>query len=107
VWEICASENNGFPVLVWEDRNCQAEGPGGGVTNSGADQARAAGLSGAELTAFLASGLTLEQWLAQRLAATGTPGEALGLGVVIAGVLTMVGLGLVVARRRFTWGGAR
>jgi hypothetical protein len=106
VWEICAYENNGFPVLVWEDRNCQAEGTGGGG-NSAADRARAAGLSGAELTAFLASGLTLEQWLAQRLAATGTPGEALGLGVLIAGVLTMVGLGLIVARRRFTWSGAR
>jgi hypothetical protein len=105
VWEICASENNGFPVLVWEDRNCQAEGPGGGgtsggVSSSGTDQARAAGLSGAELTAFLASGLTLEQWLAQRLAATGTPGEALGLGLGIAGVLTMVGLSLLFLRRR-------
>lgn len=112
VWEICATENNGFPVLVWEDRNCHAEGTGGGgtsggVTSSGADQARAAGLSGAELTAFLASGLTLEQWQAQRLAATGTPGEALGFGVLIAGVLTMVGLGLIVARRRFTWSGVR
>jgi hypothetical protein len=105
VWEICAFENNGFPVLVWEDRNCQAEGPGGGgtgggVSSSGTDQAHASGLSGEELAAFLASGLTLEQWQAQRLAATGTPGEALGLGVLIAGVLTMVGLGLIVARRR-------
>jgi hypothetical protein len=121
VWEICASENPGFPVLVWEDRNCAGEGTGGGGNsagegtggggnsagegtggggNSAADQARAAGLSGAELTAFLASGLTLEQWLAQRLAATGTPGEALGLGVAIAGLLTMVGLSLLFLRRR-------
>jgi hypothetical protein len=115
VWEICAEENNGFPVLVWEERNCAGEGTGGGGADRNRDKpadtelaaALAAGLSGAELQAFLASGLTLEQWLAQRLAATGTPGEALGLGVLIAGVLTMVGLGLIVARRRFTWGGAR
>ncbi len=100
VWEICSEVNNGFPVLVWEDRNCPGEGTGGGGGSSAADQARSAGLSGAELTAFLASGLTLEQWLAQRLAATGTPSEALGLGVAIAGLLTMVGLSLVFRRRR-------
>lgn len=64
-------------------------------------------MSGGELAAFLASGAALEQWMAQRLAATGTPQEALGLGVFIAGVLTILGLGLMVARRRFAWGGAR
>jgi hypothetical protein len=100
VWEICDAENDGFPVLVWEDRNCPGEETGGGVTNSGTNQAHASGLSGEELAAFLASGLTLEQWLAQRLAATGTPGEALGLGVAIAGVLTIVGLSLLFLRRR-------
>jgi len=108
VWEICSSVNNGFPVLVWEEHNCSSGGTGGGGADRNRDKpadtelaaALAAGLSGAELQAFLASGLTLEQWLAQRLAATGTPGEALGLGVLIAGVLTMVGLSLLFLRRR-------
>lgn len=104
VWEICSNldVNDGFPVLVWEGYNCPGEGTGGGVTDSGTSQAHASGLSGAELTAFLASGLTLEQWLAQRLAATGAPGEPLGLGGMVAGVLTMVGLGLLAARRRLS-----
>jgi len=110
VWEICSNQgvNNGFPVLVWEQRNCPSEGTGGGGTDRNRDRpadtelaaALAAGLSGAELQAFLASGLTLEEWLAQRLAATGTPGEAFRLGVAIAGMLVVVGLGLMVARRR-------
>jgi LPXTG-motif cell wall-anchored protein len=102
VWEICSNldVNDGFPVLVWEGYNCPGEGTGGGVANSGANQAHASGLTGAELTAFLASGLTLEQWLAQRLAATGTSSQALWLGIAGAVMLTAVGLGLVVARRR-------
>jgi hypothetical protein len=108
VWEICSAENNGFPVLVWEERNCPSEGTDGGGTDRNRVEpldadlaaAQAAGLSGAELEAFLASGLTLEQWLAQRLAATGSSSDALGLGVAMAGLLTMVGLGLLVARRR-------
>jgi hypothetical protein len=29
VWEICSAENNGFPVLVWEERNCSGSGGGG------------------------------------------------------------------------------
>jgi hypothetical protein len=115
VWEICASENNGFPVLVWEDRNCHAEGTGGGGNDRNRETpsdvnlaaAQAAGLSGAELAAFLASGLTLEQWMAQRLAATGTPGEALGLGVAMAGLLTMFGMGLLAVRRRLSVNGVR
>jgi hypothetical protein len=117
VWEICTNldVNNGFPVRVWEGYNCPGEGTGGGGNDRNRETpsdvnlaaAQAAGLSGAELEAFLASGLTLEQWMAQRLAATGTPGEALGLGVAMAGLLTMGGLGLLAVRRRLSVSGVR
>lgn len=112
VWEICSGVNNGYPVLVWEDRNCQSGGDDGGGTERNREKptdanvaaAQAAGLSGAELEAFLASGLTLEQWLAQRLAATGTSGEVVNLSLLVAGMLSIIGLGLVVSARRQTRG---
>jgi hypothetical protein len=116
VWEICSNRgvNNGFPVLVWEERNCPSEGTGGGGTDRNREKpadtelaaALAAGLSGAELQAFLASGLTLEQWLAQRLAATGTPGEALNDGLLLAAMLSILGLWFVLSSRRLTRGRA-
>jgi hypothetical protein len=92
VWEICANENNGFPVLVWEERTCS----GGGTASGG----NPGGLSDAEYAEFLRSGLTLEQFLARRLAATGAPAEALGQGLVVAALLAAAGLGLILGRRR-------
>jgi len=91
VWEICAQENNGFPVLVWEERNCDAGGGGGG--NPG-------GLSDAEYAEFLKSGLTLKEFLARRLAATGTSDTALGFGGLSAVLLGILGAGLVLLARR-------
>ena len=92
VWEICANENNGFPVLVWEERTCS----GGGSAAGG----NPGGLTDAEYAEFLRSGLTLEQFLARRLAATGAPAEALGQGLVVAALLAAAGLGLILGRRR-------
>jgi hypothetical protein len=113
VWEICAEDNSGYPVLVWEERTC---GEGGGRYTGSRDsqtsdaqlsEALAAGLSGAELAAFLASGLTLEQWLAQRLAATGTPAQMLAQGLLAGALLAITGLGLVLVRRRLGLGNAQ
>jgi len=108
VWEICSQENNGYPVLVWEERTC-SDGAGGGrdrnrTTDDPMAAALAAGLTGAELDAFLASGLTLEEWLASRLAATGTPEGAAQLGLLAAGLLSVVGAWFLIwsARRRET-----
>jgi hypothetical protein len=97
VWEICANENNGFPVLIWEQRDCAAPGGDASGGNPG-------GLSDAEYAEFLKSGLTLEQFLARRLAATGAPTEELGQGLVIAALLTAAGIGLIVGRRRLRSG---
>jgi hypothetical protein len=100
VWEICANENNGFPVLIWEQRDCAAPGGDASGGNPG-------GLSDAEYAEFLKSGLTLEQFLARRLAATGAPAEELGQGLVIAALLTAAGIGLLLGRRRLKSGKAR
>jgi hypothetical protein len=97
VWEICANENNGFPVLIWEQRDCAAPGGDASGGNPG-------GLSDAEYAEFLKSGLTLEQFLARRLAATGAPAETLGQGLMIAALLTAAGIGLIVGRRRLRSG---
>lgn len=94
VWEICANENNGFPVLVWEQRDCA--GPGG----SGDSGGNPGGLSDAEYAEFLRSGLTLADFLARRLAATGTSDAALGLGGLSAVLLGLVGAALVLIARR-------
>jgi hypothetical protein len=96
VWEICTNENNGFPVLVWEERTCS----GGGSAAGG----NPGGLSDAEYAEFLRSGLTLEQFLARRLAATGAPAEALGQGLIVAALLAAAGLGLILGRRRLRSG---
>ena len=100
VWEICANENNGFPVLIWEQRDCAAPGGSASSGNPG-------GLSDAEYAEFLRSGLTLEEFLARRLAATGAPAEELGQGLVIAALLTAAGIGLLLGRRRLKSGKAR
>jgi hypothetical protein len=97
VWEICANENNGFPVLIWEQRDCAAPGGDASGGNPG-------GLSDAEYAELLKSGLTLEQFLARRLAATGAPAETLGQGLMIAALLTAAGIGLIVGRRRLRSG---
>lgn len=106
VWEICPDN---YPMLVWEERDCSSGGGGDSRPSSSeqTSQAQAAGLSGAELAAFLASGLTLEQWMAQRLAATGTPQQALAQGLLAAVFLTLAGAGLVLGRRRWGLGSAR
>lgn len=114
VWEICPGN---YPVLVWEERDC-ADGGGGDsgsrdrtseadVSEAQLSEALAAGLSGAELAAFLASGLTLEQWMAQRLAATGTPAQMLAQGLLFGSLLALTGLGLVFGRRRLRFGNAQ
>lgn len=99
VWEICTNENNGFPVLVWEERTCS----GGGTAAGG----NPGGLTDAEYAEFLRSGLTLEQFLARRLAATGAPAETLGQGLIVAALLAAAGLGLILGRRRLKSGKAR
>ena len=100
VWEICANENNGYPVLVWEELDCAAPGGDGAGGNPG-------GLTDAEYAEFLRSGLTLEQFLARRLAATGAPAETLGQGLIVAALLAAAGLGLILGRRRLKSGKAR
>jgi hypothetical protein len=103
VWEVCSEENNGYPVLVWEERSCAEPGSNRTSSSSSNDlsaQARAAGLSGDELAAFLASGLTLEQWLAQRLAATGTPTTALQVGLLAAAMSGLIGMWFMALSRR-------
>ena len=108
VWEIC---DDSFPVLVWEEESCGGDGDGGDGGNTpptrdrdrgtdAASLALAAGLSGAELQAFLASGLTLEEWLARRLAQTGTPANALQGGLLAAGMLALIGVWLVTWSRQ-------
>ena len=91
VWDICDE----YPTLVWEERN-SCSGSGGGSSSSPstspstADLANAAGLTEAEYAEFLASGLTLEQFKAARLAATGPDGALL----VGSGSLALLFLGV-------------
>lgn len=101
VWEICPGED--FPTLVWEEETC---GTGGGGSGSGSadredpDHSNPGGLSDEEYLAFLASGLTLEQWQATRLATTGSSEKALSFGFLFGGVLSLVGLGMAIVARR-------
>lgn len=99
VWEICANSNGGFPFLVWEELDCSAGGDGGG-TSGASITTFPGGLSAAEYAEFLKSGLTLEQFMAQRLAATGPSDAALGLGGLSAVLLGLVGAALVLIARR-------
>ena len=103
VWEICANSNSGYPFLVWEEEDCVAPGDGGSSGGSSsastAALASAAGLTEAEYAEFLASGLTLEQFKAARLAATGPDGAllvgggSLALLFLAAGAIILVALG--------------
>jgi hypothetical protein len=109
VWDIC----DDYPTLVWENVNsCGGNPDGGGGGGSGGSSsttsstssttalAAAAGLTEAEYAAFLASGLTLEQFKAARLAATG-PDSALLMGSVMGSTLLVsAGLVLIASRRR-------
>jgi len=94
VWEICANSNDGYPFLVWEELDCAA--PGGGGDSGG----NPGGLSDAEYAEFLRSGLTLADFLARRLAATGPSDAALGLGGLSAVLFGLVGAALVLIARR-------
>jgi hypothetical protein len=95
VWEICTNSNDGYPFLVWEELDCSASG-GGGDSSGG----NPGGLSDAEYAEFLRSGLTLADFLARRLAATGPSDAALGLGGLSAVLLGLVGAALVLIARR-------
>jgi hypothetical protein len=94
VWEICTNSNDGYPFLVWEELDCAA--PGGGGDSGG----NPGGLSDAEYAEFLRSGLTLADFLARRLAATGPSDAALGLGGLSAVLFGLVGAALVLIARR-------
>lgn len=96
VWEICANSNNGYPFLVWEELDCSASGGGGGDSSGG----NPGGLSDAEYAEFLRSGLSLADFLARRLAATGPSDAALGLGGLSAVLFGLVGAALVLIARR-------
>ena len=99
LWEICANSNSGYPFLVWEELDCSAPGSGGSSSSSTSELASAAGLTEAEYAEFLASGLTLEQFKAARLAATGPDGAllvgggSLTLLFLAAGAIILVALG--------------
>ena len=102
VWEICSGES--YPYLVWEERDCDAgasgfrSNDGGGSTAAAA--AAALGLTEAEYAAFLASGLTLEQFKAARLAATGPNGALLVGGGSLTLLFLAAGAAILVALRR-------
>jgi hypothetical protein len=99
VWDIC----DDYPTLVWENVNsCGGGGGSGGGSSSPstADLALAAGLTEAEYAAYLASGLTLEQFLAARLAATGPNGALLVGGGSLTLLFLAAGAAILVALRR-------
>ncbi len=80
------------PSEVTDD---ERENPAGG--DSGGNPG---GLSDAEYAEFLRSGLTLADFLARRLAATGPSDAALGLGGLSAVLFGLVGAALVLIARR-------
>jgi hypothetical protein len=101
VWDICDE----YPTLVWEEENgCSGSGGGGSSSDSDdsstAELASAAGLTEAEYAAFLASGLTLEQFKAARLAATGPDGALLVGGGSLAILFLAAGAIMLVSRAR-------
>lgn len=99
VWEICPGED--YPTLVWEEETC---GSGGGSSGAGSDSSGATsnpgGLSSAEYAEFLRSGLTLEQFLEKRLAATGVARQTVVAGLFSGMMLAVLGMGLIIASRR-------
>jgi len=105
VWEICGTNNDGYPTLVWEENTCGFGGDSGNVR--GAGERNPGGLSDAEYSEFLASGLTIAEFLARRLAATGPPEVAIGLGGLIAALFGLLGGTLVLIARQQAAGRSR
>lgn len=106
VWEMC--DGSDYPWLVWEEVDgCSGGGSGGSNSSSTrnndddsiAELAAAAGLTEAEYAAFLASGLTLEQFLASRLAATGTSSTVL-VGALLFSLALLIAGGALYSRGR-------
>jgi hypothetical protein len=101
VWEMC----DDYPNLVWEEEDsCTGTGSSGSRDDDDEESsttaaAAALGLSDAEYAEFLASGLTLEQFLAARLAATGPASSAMTLGAGAVVLLFSLGLTLLMASR--------
>jgi len=105
VWDIC----DDYPTLVWEEQTSCTGSSGGSSGSSDSSSSSSSssssassnpgGLSDADYAAFLASGLTLEQFLAARLAATGPDGAllvgggSLALLFLAAGAIILVALG--------------
>lgn len=94
-------ENDGYPVLERKERTCGVSGGGSSRSDEedAATQAAELGLTEAEYAEFLASGLTLEQFLAARLAATGVSLEAILLGGMASLILLAVGGWLIAVHR--------
>jgi len=104
VWEICSGSNDGYPFLVWEELSCTG-GSSGTPSSPGDDRdetptASTLGLTEAEYAAYLASGLTLDQFLARRLAATGPHSQLLWFAGLSAVALAGMGAVLVKIGRR-------
>ena len=100
VWDIC----DDYPTLVWEEQT-SCSGTGGGSSGSSSSSSSSnstnpGGLSDAEYAEYLASGLTLEQFLAARLAATGPDGALLAGGGAAALVFLVSGAVILVALSR-------
>jgi hypothetical protein len=97
VWDIC----DDYPTLVWEEEDsCTGGGGGNNSAGNNGDDSNPGGLSDAEYAEFLRSGLTLADFLARRLAATGPSDAALGLVGLSAALLGLVGAALVLIARR-------
>jgi hypothetical protein len=97
VWDVC----DDYPTLVWEEEDsCTGGGGGNNSAGNNGDDSNPGGLSDAEYAEFLRSGLTLADFLARRLAATGPSDAALGLGGLSAVLLGLVGAALVLIARR-------
>ena len=98
VWDIC----DDYPTLVWEENN-SCTGSGGSSSSSSSSSSASSkpgGLSDSEYAEFLASGLTLEQFLAARLAATGPNGALLVGGGSLTLLFLAAGAAILVALRR-------
>lgn len=91
IWEMCSSQNNGFPVLVWEERTCV----GGSSGPTDPDDSASDADGGEEILAQ-----------SPELAATGAAGGSLG-ATAVAGSMFTFGLAMLWMRRRLTGNRAR
>ena len=98
VWEICSSENDGFPVLIWEDRNCVGGGDDDAGANVGGEDS-AGGLHGDVESDSLALLTGDDAAGSQTLAATGQ-GWSAGLLLFASGIAL---LGVVILWTRKRW----